>query len=117
MSERHWRDSGFSMQRRFRDSFWNAASRLGASKTRNEVLGIITVAFVLYSVIRPQRYNAVAVRAAVATSRTLDGLLTGLTGSRGMPLLPDASLQRGRSRKRFGNLRRKVLVVTHERAN
>src|SRR5215467_15868272 len=58
-------------------------------KLATKALGIITVAFVLYSVIRPNvTMPARLERPLQLPAGLLNGLFTGLTGSQVMPLLP-----------------------------
>jgi len=58
-------------------------------KLATKVLGIITVAFVLYSVIRPNVTMPPRLeRPLQLPAGLLNGLFTGLTGSQVMPLLP-----------------------------
>ena len=58
-------------------------------KLATKVLGIITVAFVLYSVIRPNVSMPPRLEQPLQLpAGLLNGLLTGLTGSQVMPLLP-----------------------------
>src|SRR5947199_7654266 len=58
-------------------------------KLATMVLGIITVAFVLYSVIRPNvTMPSRLERPLQLPAGLLNGLFTGLTGSQGLPLLP-----------------------------
>ena len=58
-------------------------------KLATKVLGVITVAFVLYSVIRPNvTMPSRLERPLQLPAGLLNGLFTGLTGSQVMPLLP-----------------------------
>ena len=58
-------------------------------KLATKVLGVITVAFVLYSVIRPNvAMPSRLERPLQLPAGLLNGLFTGLTGSQVMPLLP-----------------------------
>ncbi len=58
-------------------------------KLATKVLGFITVAFVLYSVIRPNiKMPSRLERPLQLPAGLLNGLFTGLTGSQVMPLLP-----------------------------